>query len=268
MKELEISFLGTRGTMPVTNKEYEIFGGATVCVLIKSREKNIVLDAGSGFMDVDKCLNENENELNLLISHPHIDHIMGLLASKIMFNSKMIINIYAVKRNGISIKDQINALMREPIWPVNSSAFLAKVNFIDIENSFEIGDFKIDVKEGNHTGDSSIFKIEYNNKKVIYATDFEIDNKSLNTLVEFSNGADFLICDGQYSSQTIKEKVGYGHSAWQDSVKVANMAKVDSMCIFHHDPYSSDEYLLQIETKIKKENQKYFLARKGAVINL
>ncbi len=267
LKELEIQFLGTRGTMPVNSKEFEIFGGATVCTLVKSKDSNIILDAGTGLMHIEDYIDiKEQNELNILISHPHIDHILGLLASKIMFNSKIKINIYSVKRDNVSVKEQINILMKDPIWPVDVSAFMANVNFIDIKDYFEIKDFKISEIKGNHTGYSSVFKIEYKEQSIVYATDFEIDENSIDKLIDFSKNTDLLICDGQYSDETKKDKIGFGHSSWQEAVLVADKANANMLSIFHHDPYSTDEYLLEIEKNANMHNENYSLARKGARI--
>ncbi len=268
MNKLEICFLGTRGSIPINSNEYEIFGGSTVCTLIKSKNTNLILDAGSGFCLIDKYIDEKDTVLDILISHTHLDHIMGLLVSKVMFNPKLTINIYGATRDKLSIKEQINKMMSTPIWPVDSNAFLANVNYIEIKDEIVIGDFNIEIKEGNHTGGSSLFKIKNQDKTIIYATDIELNNSVINPMIEFSKDADLLICDGQYSDENINDKIGYGHSSWQDVVIVANKANCKQMCIFHHDPYSDDECLLEIENKLKKENKNYFLARKGAKISL
>ncbi len=269
MKSLEINFLGTRGSIPVNSKEYEIFGGATVCVLIKSENSNLLLDAGSGLIEIEEYINVDEDTvLDILISHTHLDHIMGILVSRVMFNPKITINIYGVTRNNLSIKEQINKMMCAPIWPVDSNAFTANVNFIDIKKEVQIGKFDIKITEGNHAGGSSLFKITYNNKTIIYATDFELDDNSMQTLVDFSKNADLLICDGQYSDDNKMEKIGFGHSSWQDVLIASRMANCKQVCIFHHDPYSSDEYLLGIENTLKNKSNTCFLARKGGRVYL
>ncbi len=269
MNYLEIHFLGTRGTIPIDAKEYEIFGGATACTLIKYNKQNLILDAGTGLLSLDHYIDcTEEQELSILISHPHIDHIIGLLASRILFNPKLTINIYGKPKDGRSIKEQIHTMMREPIWPVNSDVYTAQVNFIDITENFSIGEFHIIIEESYHAGGSTIYRIECNDKKIIYSTDYEIDENSRKFLVEFSRNVDFMICDGQFSDTYKEFKKGFGHSSWQDAIQVASEAGCKQMCIFHHDPYSTDDYLLTVEEQVKHINSNYFLARKGGCIRL
>ncbi len=269
MKQLKIHFLGTRGSIPVDAEQYRIFGGATVCTLIKTETQNIILDAGSGFLNLEDYITVNENTvLDILISHTHLDHIIGLLSSRLMFNNKIKINIYGKTRNGLTIKEQINTLMQAPTWPVNTDYFSPNVRFIEIFDELCIGNFKINIKEGNHAGGASLYKLLYDNKKIIYATDFEINETSILSLIDFSKNADFIICDGQYSDDYKLQKVGFGHSSWQDAVKSAKIANCKNMCIFHHDPYSTDEHLLKLETELKKNNANYFFARKGGYLKL
>ncbi len=269
MEQLDIHFLGTRGSMPVDAKQYQKFGGATVCTLIKSNNQNIILDAGSGFLNIEDYITIDENTvLHILISHTHLDHILGLLASKVMFNPKVKINIYGVTRGGLTIKEQINKLMQVPIWPINTDYFTANLSFIEINDELCIDDFTIQVKDGNHAGGASLYKLTHNGKKIIYATDFEINETSMHTLVDFAQNADFIICDGQYSDEYKNEKIGFGHSTWQDAILASVKANCKSMCVFHHDPFSTDDYLLALEKELQNKHPHYFFARKGGHLAL
>ncbi len=268
MDKLKVQFLGTRGSVAVDSKEYKIYGGATMCTLIKINNTNIILDAGTGFMNIDKHLNEDDTEINIFISHTHLDHINGLLVNKIMFNPRMKINIYAVKRNNLSIKEQINLMMREPIWPVDTTAFTANVEFFDITCEINIDGIKINTIDGNHPGKVSIFKISKNDKSIVYATDYEIEESNIEEFINFSKNTDLLILDGQYCDEIKEEKKGFGHSSWQDAVKLSKKINCKQLYITHHDPYSSDEYLKNVEEKVRNENKNYFLAKSGEGVSI
>ena len=43
-----VTILGTRGSMPVSGKDFLRYGGATVCVLARLDGEYIILDAGTG----------------------------------------------------------------------------------------------------------------------------------------------------------------------------------------------------------------------------
>lgn len=63
-------FLGTNGW-------FDSETGLTICVLIKTEEYDIVLDAGSGFFRLDQYIDGNK-PVYLLLSHFHMDHTYGL----------------------------------------------------------------------------------------------------------------------------------------------------------------------------------------------
>ena len=60
-----------------TNGWFETATGNTLCVLIKTSQCDIVLDAGSGFFRLDKYI-DGTKPVYLLLSHFHMDHISGL----------------------------------------------------------------------------------------------------------------------------------------------------------------------------------------------
>ena len=64
---MKVVFLGTMGYYP-TEKRH------TNCVVI--RDLNMILDAGTGFFGFPRFL--VSNEINILLSHFHMDHVSGV----------------------------------------------------------------------------------------------------------------------------------------------------------------------------------------------
>jgi ribonuclease BN (tRNA processing enzyme) len=60
--------------------------------------------------------------------------------------------------------------------------------------------------------------------------------------------------------------VGWGHSTWQEAIKVAKAAGVKQVVIFHHEPTHSDDFLDQIGEKVKAVFPKAVMAREGLVL--
>ena len=57
---MEINFYGTRGSIPVCDKNYMEYGGNTTCIELYQTDskRSIILDAGSGIRSLGKKLME------------------------------------------------------------------------------------------------------------------------------------------------------------------------------------------------------------------
>ncbi len=260
MEDFRIKILGTRGSVAIEGESYKEYGGATSCVLVEACDKIIVLDGGTGFMSIPRLLGECK-EINILLSHPHIDHLMGIVVCPLFYNRDMKINIYARNIDGRSTKEQISALMSNPIWPVNPDYFLADISYIECDYSFNIGGVKILCEDGWHPGGATLFRLEYNGKSLVYATDFEINKFSRNRLATFAKNSSLLLCDGQYTRRELETRRGYGHSAWEDSVEVALNCAVEKLGIIHHAPLRTDEELNEMQLELEKRFPGSFFAK-------
>jgi phosphoribosyl 1,2-cyclic phosphodiesterase len=61
-------------------------------------------------------------------------------------------------------------------------------------------------------------------------------------------------------------KIGWGHSTWQEAVKMAKAAGVKRVVIFHHDPSHTDDFLDQIEKEVQAVSPQAIMAREGLVV--
>lgn len=67
---MRIVFLGTLGW-------YSTRSGNTSCVLVDSADYYVVFDAGDGIYKLDRHIGTLK-PINILLSHLHLDHIIGL----------------------------------------------------------------------------------------------------------------------------------------------------------------------------------------------
>ena len=87
MGEFKIKFRGVRGSYPVANRDFLQYGGNTSCVEVNVNGHLIILDAGTGLINVGnelmgKYIASGENssdrtpiQATVLISHIHQDQI-------------------------------------------------------------------------------------------------------------------------------------------------------------------------------------------------
>ncbi|NUM48297.1 MAG: tetratricopeptide repeat protein [Anaerolineales bacterium] len=101
-----------------------------------------------------------------------------------------------------------------------------------------------------HPGDAYAFRFEYNDAIVVYASDAEykkIDEASTRPYIQFFSGADVLFFDAQFSLRDALVKYeDWGHSSALIGVDMARKAKVKRLVLFHHDPVTSDQELVDI----------------------
>lgn len=238
-----ICFLGTRGTISVEGTEFSRYGGATACALLRLGGLNFVLDAGTGLLHLESQLAEHEKELHLMISHPHYDHIIGLPPTPLLYDPSYHFNIYAQSRRGLSPEQQIALLMHPPLWPVGPEAFKANVRYHTLVSDFSIGEVSVRLLNGAHPGGSTVFRFDWRGRSVVYASDYELDEKSRAPLADFAKDCTLLLCDGQYTEEEFEPYRGFGHSTWQAAAALSQDCGAKLLRILHHAPWRTDAQL-------------------------
>ena len=84
---VEIKFWGVRGSIPCPGPDTVRYGGNTMCVTLRIKVKNhyrlIIIDAGSGIRNLSENLIAGHSgnghfRAEILLTHTHLDHILGL----------------------------------------------------------------------------------------------------------------------------------------------------------------------------------------------
>jgi phosphoribosyl 1,2-cyclic phosphodiesterase len=266
--EAKVVLLGTRGTISAEGDKFALYGGATSCVLARVGGELIFLDAGSGIIHAEDFLEAEDRRLSILLSHPHSDHIMGLLVFPPLFNPAFNIAIYAAERGGLSARGQLERLMSAPLWPVTPAVFAPGVEFNTPEQSFKIGQVNIDTMEAKHPGGSTIYRLSCGGKSIVYAVDFEHEEGVSARLADFAAGCDLLIYDAQYSDEEYESKRGWGHSTWNEGAKAAERCGAKKLVLIHHDPWRTDEELGDIERSMREKHKNLSFGKHGEEIIL
>ena len=110
-------------------------------------------------------------------------------------------------------------------------------------------------------------RIEYAGKSLCYVTDTEhTPGKPDEKILELIDGADVFIYDSSYTDEEYPTYAGYGHSTWQEGVRLARAAGVKRFVAFHHDPSHNDEAMDKIARDLKKMMPTASVAREGMVL--
>jgi hypothetical protein len=87
---------------------------------------------------------------------------------------------------------------------------------------------------------------------------------------DFCRGADVLLHDATYTPEEYIDRVGWGHSHYLFTLRVAAEAEVQRLYLFHHDPTHSDDKVDDILRKCKTEvkNRGYKFECEAAAENM
>lgn len=246
---IEITFWGVRGTTPVPGPGTLLTGGNTSCVEIRCGEQLLVLDAGSGLYALGKQL--QDTSIDILLSHTHLDHIMGLPVFAPLYQDGRSVHLWAghLLPEG-NLRETMGRLMATPLFPLSLDQVRAKVEMHDftggkpLENErWKSAGITVKTTVLNHPGSATGYRIDYQGKSVCYITDYEHTPEHHRALTDFVAGTDLLIYDATYSDENYEAHRGWGHSTWQEAVELANMAGVGALVLFHHDPNADDAAL-------------------------
>ncbi len=252
--KLLLGFWGVRGTLPVPGDQSVIYGGNTSCVSLEfSRGNFFIFDAGTGIKVLsDRLLARKDSpaKMKIFISHPHWDHINALPFFIPLYVQGNDIEICGPSHGDITMQEMISGQMDGIHFPINTKEFSARVQFRELkEEQLEIDGITVQTMLLNHPGHCLGYRVSYRQRSVCYITDNELfpeDNPYYNEfyteqLTEFISGADILITDCTYTAKEYRDKIGWGHSAIDQVVKLADRARVKGLFLFHHDPSQSDK---------------------------
>jgi phosphoribosyl 1,2-cyclic phosphodiesterase len=278
---MKLKLWGVRGSIPTPGKHTVRYGGNTPCLELRLDDDSLVIfDAGTGIRNFGDDLINNGESVNgyLLISHPHWDHIQGFPFFKPAFISGNELTIYGTERPEKSLSEIISEQMNRIYFPVQLHELKAKLNFRPIkeEGEIKIRDCVVKTLYVNHPGFTIGYRLEYNGKTLVYISDnepydrevaaslsnfepavkakFESKKGDPNQRVfDFCEGADVLLHDATYTPEEYIDRVGWGHSHYLFTLRVAAEANVKRLYLFHHEPNHSDDKVDDILKKCKKE---------------
>lgn len=258
-----LTVLGTRGSMAVNGSRYDLFGGATSCYLAQAGEDSVFLDAGSGLIQAPVAF---PRPPAILISHLHLDHLLGLGMYPRMVMKGLKTLLYVPVAPGKDPEQVLNSVYSPPFWPVSLSHYSGDIAIRPLAFPLQVGEIRVDGMEGNHPGGCAAIKLSWREKRIVYLTDYEYSEESFGRLTAFAAGCDLLLFDGQYTAEEADRRHGFGHSTADWGMEMMRKSGARRLLLVHHDPQSTDEILLAREKAIGRANVRY--ARNGEVILL
>ncbi|VAX39761.1 hypothetical protein MNBD_PLANCTO02-30 [hydrothermal vent metagenome] len=218
---MRIVTLGTGGYHPNERRH-------TACLFLP--EIGLVFDAGTSFFRIPKYL--QTKEIDIFLTHAHLDHIIGLtyflepLYSKKVEQARIHANLKtlnAVKTN----------LFAETVFPL-----MPNYEFCELQPETNVG--------GNgvlrycplqHPGGSVGYRVDWKEASFAYITDSTVNG----TYTEFVRGVDLLIHECHFSDKNAGwcEKTGHSHTSMV--AQLAKEANVKKLVLTHIDPNAPED---------------------------
>ena len=272
---MSVRFWGVRGSTTCPGPSTVRYGGSTSCVEIRCGDQLFIFDAGTGIRPLGNALTAAGTavDTDIFLSHCHMDHLAGLPFFGPLHREGHRIRIWAGNlKPRCGVEDAVRKVMSFPLFPIEIDIIKSKFEFCD----FRAGD-TLNPRPGivvrtaplNHPGGATGYRIDYAGRSVAYLTDIELGGGAVDQAVlSLAKGASVVIIDATYTDEELPSYIGWGHSSWQQCVRLAKTAGAEKLCLFHHDPDHDDIIMDTIAADADAARPGTIVAKEGLCIEL
>lgn len=267
-----VRFWGVRGSIACPGPDTVRYGGNTSCLEVRCGDHAIILDAGTGLRPLGEQLTaEAPVDCDILLSHTHFDHIVGLPFFAPLYSPESRIRLWAGHLlPDDKLHDVLCEMLIAPLFPIPFDVMSAEKTF----NDFVCGE-TLQLASGatvrtaplNHPNGATGYRIEYGESSICYVTDTEHREDGIDqNILSLISGTDIFIYDATYTPDEYEAHKGWGHSTWQAGLDLAEAAGVGTFVIFHHDPKHDDAFMDRVGEQATARFPGTVVAREGMVL--
>ncbi|MFC5067448.1 MBL fold metallo-hydrolase [Flaviflagellibacter deserti] len=271
---MSVRFWGVRGSIAVPGQKTQMFGGNTACIEVLVAGRRFIIDAGTGILPLSDNLDPNPargEHFDVLFTHLHHDHVVGLMSFAPLFVEGATVNLYCGNLDGATAEAALRNLFSPPLFPLTFDDLPAKVRFIGFNAGevLQFGGVAVSTCPLNHPGGATGYRFDSGGQSAVFLTDVEhASDRSDPMLVAFCQGAGLLVYDATWDVPDYPRFKGWGHSTWAVGADLASSAGVERLACFHHAPEYDDERLLEMERTLQDRFPNAFFAREAMTVTL
>ncbi|MEE8188302.1 MAG: MBL fold metallo-hydrolase [Kiloniellales bacterium] len=271
--EFIVRFWGVRGSIACPGESHQRYGGNTSCLEVRCGEHLLIFDAGTGLRLLGETLAGAKGlSGDLFLTHTHLDHVVGLPFFAPLYNPDTRFRLWAGHlQPELTLHQALSQMMIAPLFPVPPEIFAGSISFHD----FTAGE-TLEPQPGvrlrsaplNHPNGATGYRIEYGDRSVCYITDTEhVEDRPDENILGLIEGADIVIYDSSFTDEEYPRYRNWGHSTWQEGVRLCQRAGVARLVLFHHDPSHDDAFMDEVARQAEAALPGTLVAREGMVLS-
>ncbi len=272
---MRIEFFGVRGSFPAAGQCQSLYGAATPCALIKSAAgEQVILDAGTGLRTLGAQMmakaGEGTLKATILFTHFHLDHVLGLPFFDILYrpNTEITFISWVDPEEAHEI---LALLMKAPLFPVGFDETPSKKTFVRIgPEGATMAGMRVQRTQLRHPQGCMAYRFDDGKRSAVFATDTEHPEEGIDArLADLSQKASLLVYDAMYTPEEYEAgRQGWGHSTWEQGVRLAKAAKVGRLLLSHLNPNYDDRAVGRMRRAAKANFRHVEVAAAGMVVKL
>jgi len=273
-----VRFWGVRGSIACSGPRTTRYGGNTSSLEVRCDERLLMFDAGTGLRYLGNTLAGNGPaaspiDADLFLTHTHFDHVCGLPFFRPFFQPNNRFRLWAGHlAEGMTLRRVLGEFMMAPLFPVPPQVFRARMEYKEFKPGETLAPgpgIQLRTATLNHPDGATGYRIDFGGRSVCYLTDTEhVPGAPDRNILALIKDADLVIYDSMYTDSEYGTYVGWGHSTWQEGVRLCRAAGAKRLAVFHHDPEHDDDMLDGVARELEKEMPGSFVAKDGLVVEL
>lgn len=263
----EISLWGVMGSMPGASIDMALYGSNTSCMSVQGKNQLVFFDAGTGIVHT-QSLTDQKQEVHVVFSHYHYDHILGLPFWSYLYHKEHTIHLYGPTFEGRTLENVIDGLFQPPYLPIRLASIPAKMVYhvVKPQQKFMIGDLEVTPCETDHPGGNMAYRITDGTYRAVYLTDLDYQKSDQQEIIKLCHRAHMVYFDAHFTPKEYGQTrfSGWGHSSIEAAISLRHDASVAQMFLGHYAPHRQPETLEELMSTYHQPG--IALAREGLTL--